>query len=35
MSWARVVEVQAPVAFRAVLAPVDDRWIVTGLLPVR
>ena len=35
LTWSRVVAVDAPVVFRAVLAPVGDRWIVAGLLPPR
>ena len=30
--WGRVVEVQAPVALRAVLAPLDDTWRVVAVL---
>lgn len=31
-SWARVVPVTAPVALRAVVAPVGDEWVVVGVL---
>lgn len=31
-SWARVVDVEAPTALRAVVAPIGDRWIVIGVL---
>jgi hypothetical protein len=31
-TWARVVPVREPVALQAVLAPVDDRWLVIGVL---
>lgn len=31
-SWARQVDVQSPVALRAVLAPIDDRWVVVAVL---
>lgn len=34
-SWARVVPVQAPVALGLVMAPVDDGWVVTALVPGR
>lgn len=34
-SWARVVPVDAPVALGLVLAPVDDRWVVTAVVPGR
>ena len=30
--WARVVEVQTPVAIRVVAAPVGDQWVVIGVL---
>lgn len=30
--WARVVEVQTPIALRVVVAPVGDRWVVIGVL---
>lgn len=30
--WARVVEVQAPVALRVVAAPIGDQWVVIGVL---
>jgi hypothetical protein len=30
--WARTVEVEAPLALRAVVAPVGDRWTVIGVL---
>lgn len=32
VSWARVVPLEGPVPLRAVLAPVDDRWTVIGVL---
>ena len=32
VSWARVVTVDGPVPLRAVVAPVDDRWTVIGVL---
>jgi len=32
VSWARTVSVQGAVPLRAVVAPVDDRWLVVGLL---
>lgn len=32
VSWARVVPVDGPVPLRAVVAPVDDRWTVIGVL---
>lgn len=32
VSWARTVAVEGPVPLRAVVAPVDDRWLVVGLL---
>lgn len=31
--WARTVAITAPVQLTVVLAPVDDRWLVVGLLP--
>lgn len=31
-TWARTVEVRAPVEFSVVLAPIDDRWQVIGLV---
>lgn len=35
-TWARAVEVRAPVPMRLVLAPVDDEWVVAAiLLPAR
>lgn len=33
VSWARTVAVDGPVPLRAVVAPVDDRWLVIGVLP--
>lgn len=33
LAWARAVDVAGPVELTAVLAPVDDRWLVIGLLP--
>lgn len=30
--WARTVDVEAPVALRAVVAPIGDRWAVIGVL---
>lgn len=33
LSWARVVEIEAPVEFRAVLAPVGAEWRIIGALP--
>lgn len=30
--WARVVEVQAPISLRVVVAPVGERWVVIGVL---
>jgi hypothetical protein len=32
VTWARVVPVERPASLRAVLAPVDDRWVVIGVL---
>lgn len=32
VSWARTVTVESPVPLRAVVAPVDDAWIVVGVL---
>lgn len=32
VSWARTVTVEGAVPLRAVVAPVDDRWLVVGLL---
>jgi hypothetical protein len=32
VSWARTVTVEGAVPLRAVVAPVDDRWLVIGLL---
>lgn len=32
VSWARTVAVDGPVPLRAVVAPVDDRWLVVGVL---
>lgn len=32
VSWARTVTVEGSVPLRAVVAPVDDRWLVVGLL---
>lgn len=32
MTWARTVTVEGAVPLRAVVAPVDDRWLVVGLL---
>ena len=32
VSWARTVSVGGPVPLRAVVAPVDDRWVVVGVL---
>lgn len=34
VSWARTVAVEAPVPLRAVVAPVDDTWVVVGVLPL-
>lgn len=31
--WARVVPVDGPVALRAVVAPLGERWVVVGVLP--
>lgn len=31
-TWARTVEVRGPVAFRLVMAPIDDQWQVIGLI---
>lgn len=33
LSWARAVDLDAPVEATVVVAPVDDRWLVIGLLP--
>lgn len=33
LSWARAVDVGGPVELSVVVAPVDDRWLVIGLLP--
>lgn len=33
LSWARAVDVRGPVELTVVVAPVDDRWLVVGLLP--
>jgi hypothetical protein len=30
--WARVVEVQTPIALRVVVAPIGERWVVIGVL---
>jgi hypothetical protein len=30
--WARVVEVESPIRLRAVVAPIDDQWLVIGVL---
>lgn len=35
VAWARVVPVTAPVAMDLVLAPVDEQWLVIGVLPRR
>lgn len=32
-SWARAVEVSGPVELTVIVAPVDDEWLVVGLLP--
>lgn len=32
VSWARTVALDGPVPLRAVVAPVDDRWLVVGVL---
>lgn len=32
MQWARTVELDGPVPLRAAVAPVEDRWLVVGLL---
>ena len=32
VTWARTVALDGPVPLRAVVAPVDDRWLVVGLL---
>lgn len=32
VSWARTVTVEGPAPLRAVVAPVDDRWLVVGVL---
>jgi hypothetical protein len=31
--WSRVVPVDAPVRLRVVVAPLDERWLVVGVLP--
>lgn len=33
VDWARIVHLDGPVAMRAVLAPVGQRWLVVGVLP--
>ncbi len=33
VDWARVVQLETPLALRAVLAPIGDRWLVIGALP--
>lgn len=33
LAWARRVELRGPVELTVVVAPVDDRWLVVGLLP--
>lgn len=33
LSWARAVDLAGPVELTVVVAPVDDRWLVVGLLP--
>lgn len=33
LAWARAVDLTGPVELTAVVAPVDDRWLVVGLLP--
>lgn len=33
LSWARAVDLRGPVAVTVIVAPVDDRWLVVGLLP--
>lgn len=33
LSWARTVKVSGPVEVAVVVAPIDDRWVVVGLLP--
>jgi hypothetical protein len=35
VSWARTVALEGPVPLRAVVAPVDDRWLVIGMLAPR
>jgi hypothetical protein len=32
LAWSRTVELQGPAPLRAVLAPVDDQWLVIGVL---
>lgn len=32
IAWARVVELTSPTEFSIVLAPVDDRWLVVGIM---
>jgi hypothetical protein len=32
VSWGRAVTVEGAVPLRAVVAPVDDRWLVVGVL---
>lgn len=33
LAWARAVELDGPAELTVVVAPVDDRWVVVGLLP--
>lgn len=33
LSWARAIELRGPVELTVVVAPVEDRWLVVGLLP--
>lgn len=33
LAWGRAVDLSGPVELTAVVAPVDDRWLVVGLLP--
>lgn len=33
LGWARAVELRGPVEVSVIVAPVDDRWLVIGLLP--
>ena len=33
LTWARAVDLTGPVELTVVVAPVDDRWVVVGLLP--